>query len=289
LNEVDLWNRIDDRVAAWRIAVERVTETENSVLSFGWCDNRPVVLKVIKTPGDEWRSGQILDAFGGAGVVRVYEYVDGALLLERLTPGQPLVSLALHGSDDESSSVLADVIGKMSPACEVDTAPTASDVGRGFDRYVASGDAQVPSDLVTTAHRVYAELCRSQRRVRLLHGDLHHYNVLLDAERGWLAIDPKGVVGEVEYEVGAALRNPIERPALFTDPSIIRKRVDCFTRTLGLDANRVLSWAFSQAVLSAIWAVEDGFRVEMDGWIAFASTVRLMLEGDGVPRVQSVP
>ena len=42
----------------------------------------------------------------------------------------------------------------------------------------------------------------------LLHGDLQHYNVLLDKDRGWVAIDPKGVVGELEYEVGALLRNP---------------------------------------------------------------------------------
>jgi streptomycin 6-kinase len=45
--------------------------------------------------------------------------------------------------------------------------------------------------------------------VRLLHGDLQHYNVLLDRKRGWLAIDPKGVVAEGEFELGAALRNPI--------------------------------------------------------------------------------
>jgi streptomycin 6-kinase len=43
--------------------------------------------------------------------------------------------------------------------------------------------------------------------------DLHHYNVLSDSGRGWLAIDPKGLVGEVEYEVGAAIRNPIDAMA----------------------------------------------------------------------------
>lgn len=51
--------------------------------------------------------------------------------------------------------------------------------------------------------------------------DLQHYNVLFDDARGWLAIDPKGVVGEVEYEIGAILRNPIERPDLFAAPEIV--------------------------------------------------------------------
>ena len=104
--------------------------------------------------------------------------------------------------------------------------------------------------------------------------DRSKVDVLLDDERGWLAIDPKGVIGELEYEVGAALRNPIERPALFGEPSIIRRRVDRFARELGLDAARVRSWAFAQAVLSVIWLVEDGCTLERDdGSIAMANTI----------------
>ena len=61
---------------------------------------------------------------------------------------------------------------------------------------------------VERAQRLYVGLCASQTSTRLLHGDLHHYNILRDGDRGWVAIDPKGVVGEVEYEIGAALRNP---------------------------------------------------------------------------------
>jgi len=93
-----------------------------------------------------------------------------------------------------------------------------------------------------------------------------------------VAIDPKGVVGELEYEVGAALRNPYERPDLFTDPAVIRKRVNCFVRELGLDAARIVAWAFAQAVLSAVWLVEDGFTIEADnGTIALALALRPML------------
>jgi streptomycin 6-kinase len=45
---------------------------------------------------------------------------------------------------------------------------------------------------------------------------LHHYNVLFDIESAvWVAIDPKGVVGELEYEVGAIIRNPVENPGLY--------------------------------------------------------------------------
>jgi streptomycin 6-kinase len=110
--------------------------------------------------------------------------------------------------------------------------------------------------------------------VRLLHGDLHHDNVILDDDRGWLAVDPKGVIAEPEYEVGAALRNPFDRPVLFADPATIRKRVDRFARDLALDATRVLSWAFAQAVLSAVWTVEDGLEITPDhNGIALATAI----------------
>ncbi len=258
----ELENRVQNRIAAWQVTVERLTETESSVLVFGYRENQPVVLKVIKHQGDEWRSGEVLDAFGGIGVVTVIDYIDGALLLERILPGDSLVNKSLSSADDEATTVLAETIMKMShraPACSV---PTVEDWGKGFERYAASGDDQIPKDLVSKARRMYFELCESQKQVRLLHGDLHHYNVLFDNERGWLAIDPKGVIGEIEYEIGAALRNPFERPALFVDPAVIRRRVDLFISKLGLNSSRVLQWAFAQAVLSAIWTVEDGFQIE---------------------------
>src|SRR4029079_11177091 len=86
--------------------------------------------------------------------------------------------------------------------------------GLGFERCLAATDTRLPRELVLRAQRVYSELAAAQREPALLHGDLQHYNVLCDERRGWVAIDPKGVIGELEYEIGAALRNPYERPEL---------------------------------------------------------------------------
>src|SRR5438876_6811357 len=103
----DLWVRVNDRIAAWRVVSERVLETESSVLVFGRRAIQPVVLKVIKKQGDEWRCGEVLDAFHGVGIVRVYEYVEGAILLERLNPGHSLVGTVAAGADEEATEVLA--------------------------------------------------------------------------------------------------------------------------------------------------------------------------------------
>ncbi len=273
---IELRKRFEERVRTWRVDVDHVTETDTSIIAFGKRDKQPVVLKVIKNYGDEWRAGEILDAFDGRGMVRVYKYIEGAMLLERLSPAQSLVSMT---DDDEATTALAATIKKMSPQEPMHFVPTVKVWGKGFEHYTASSDKQIPKDLLSEAHELYLNLCRSQKRVRLLHGDLHHGNVLFDDERGWLAIDPKGVVGELEYEIGAALRNPIEKPELFANASTIQKRVKRFASELNLDAMRVLSWAFTQAVLSAIWTIEDGFQIDRDySRIALARRLWPMLD-----------
>jgi streptomycin 6-kinase len=158
------------------------------------------------------------------------------------------------------------------------SAPTVRDWGKGFDWYLSSADTNVDRSLVVEARDLYTTLCDSQASPRLLHGDFHHYNVLWDAARGWVAIDPKGVIGEVEYEAGAALRNPFETPELLVDPARIMRRVDGFARRLRLDPNRLLAWGFAQAVLSAVWLVEDGLPVDgAHSSIRLARAMRPML------------
>lgn len=280
----DLLKRIQRYAHQWSVTVERTFETESSGIAFGIRDQKAVVLKVIKRPGDEWRSGEILEAFDGHGVVRVHEHTPGAVLMERLRPGNSLVEMALNGRDVEATDILADVVQRMAaPASsmsqpELPACPTVQDWAKGFGRYLARGDQQVPEVLVEAGRDTYLNLCGSQREPRLLHGDLHHYNVLFDSDRGWLAIDPKGLIGEVEYEIGAVLRNPYETPERFISRPTIERRLKQFTSKLTLNYERTLQWAFAQAVLSAIWSVEDGFVVDATNHaLRLAQTIRPML------------
>jgi streptomycin 6-kinase len=282
VNDTNAFDRGAELARRWRVSVGDQFETASSVVTYGRREDQGVVLKVIKRRGDEWHSGEVLSAFGGRGVVRVLEHVEGAMLLERLDPGTSLADVAFNGRDDEATAIVANVIRSMSPDRAPATCPTVGDWGRGFAGYLASGDTQLPRDLVRRAARVYEDLCGSQRDARLLHGDLQHYNVLRDRERGWVAIDPKGVVGELEYELGAALRNPTERPDLFTNPTTIEKRVSAMSAALSLDAGRVVSWAFAQAVLSVIWGVEDGYAIAADNAeLRLASVLEPMVEQVG--------
>ena len=226
------------------------------------------------TKGDEHRAGAVLEAFEGTGMVRVIEQTADAVLLERLDPAIPLSTL-VREDDHQATRILAQVIAQLAPRGIPDGTSAVIDWASSFDRYLERGTLDIPHDLVRHARDLYLDLARSQRDVRLLHGDLHHANVLYDSTRGWVAVDPKGVVGEIAFEVGAALRNPIEMPEIFTNPSVIDARIRVFSEALTLDRSRVVGWAFGQAVLAAIWLIEDGEPVPPDHpWLTLATSLQ---------------
>jgi streptomycin 6-kinase len=263
LSSTQLIARVEQSIRDWNVDVQDTLETPGSFLAFGNRGNQPVVLKVVRQPGDEWRCGEVLEVFDGNGTVKVYEQIEGAVLLERLSPATPLAEITLRGRDAEATEIIAEVIQRISHSSEASKRfATVEDWGEGFQRYLASGDNQIARGLVEQAQQLYSALCASQRAVRLLHGDLQHYNILFDAERGWIAIDPKGVIGETEYEIGASLRNPCEKPEIFASAQAVWRRLSLYEKRLNIDANRALEWGYAQAVLSAIWTVEDASVID---------------------------
>jgi streptomycin 6-kinase len=95
----------------------------------------------------------------------------------------------------------------------------------------------------------------------VLHGDLHHYNVLAARREPWLAIDPKGVVGEPAYDTAALLHNPVEVLETPRPGKVLERRIDLLSQELGLDRERVRGWGLAQAVLAAYWGLEDSGQV----------------------------
>jgi streptomycin 6-kinase len=91
----------------------------------------------------------------------------------------------------------------------------------------------------------------------LLHGDLHHYNILTAAREPWLAIDPKGLIGDREYDVIQYLLNKLPNG---DSTHVIEKRIDIFVKELNLDKKRMLSWGFAHSVLATCWTVQEDGR-----------------------------
>jgi streptomycin 6-kinase len=234
-----------------------------------------LVLKLGVPTRDLLHEIEALVAFGGRGAARLVDSDAGrgALLLERLEPGTPLTTLC-EGDDAAAVSAAAAVMRSLprTPPLQPHIFPTAADWGLGFRRcraHFGGGTGPFPPRLFEEAESLYAELLDTSSPPALLHGDLHHGNILAAARAPWLAIDPKGVVAEPAYEVGALLRNPL--PQLLGLPAPARtteRRIAQLSEELGLDRARVRGWALSQAVLSAWWSIEDDGELGEFGYAA---------------------
>jgi len=202
----------------WGVVLEdSVLETPTGCVAFGRRGEDCVVLKIPRPENDETHSLAALLHFAGSGAVRVLEHGPGAMLLERAIPGRPLTDLVIASCDDEATGIICDLIAALHrpalPADAVNQFPSIEDWGSELKSYRNDAGA-IPFNLLDRAVALFAELASSQGPRRLLHGDLHHHNILYDQHRGWVAIDPKGVVGESPYEIGSALRNPTQDPAV---------------------------------------------------------------------------
>jgi streptomycin 6-kinase len=229
-------------------------------------DGTATVLKLSFPDDREFRTeAAALALYDGRGVVRLLGLAPdrGAMLLERAQPGAPLGTVE---DDREATSGAAGVMREMwRPAPPDHTFPTVSDWARGFERLrrrFGGGTGPMPAALVGEAESLFAELIASQEAEPvLLHGDLHHANILSARRRPWLAIDPKGVVGEPAYDTGALLRNPVELLRAPHPGKVLERRLRRLSEELELDPARVRGWAVAQAVLAAFWGLEDSGRV----------------------------
>jgi streptomycin 6-kinase len=252
--------RLEAALRRWRLTIEAPpARTASGTVAMVRRGGERLVLKLPQAADEAW-AWRVLAHWGGAGAVRVLAHArDGAVLLERALPGDPLTGRVLLGDDDGATVVVCRVAEALHrPAPPPGRFARVEDWGRGFQRHRASGRGGITAAMLERAETLFAALARSQGPRRLLHGDLHHDNILFDAGRGWLAIDPKGVFGEPAYEFGAALRNPTEDSAHFAAPAILERRAGIIAHETGYDGRRLIGWTYAQAVLSAVWSIEDG-------------------------------
>lgn len=142
--------------------------------------------------------------------------------------------------------------------------PFPADVGRLRTHFRALFEtAAVASDpIFKNGARVAERLLQTEHDVVLLHGDIHHKNILNCPMRGWLAIDPQGVIGERTFDLANAFFNPDDKASLVETDSRIRSMCDIFSTRLQIDPLRILEFAFAYGCLSSAWCLEDGQNPE---------------------------
>jgi streptomycin 6-kinase len=204
---------------------------------------------VLKRSADPAREVAALRLLGPACVQLVAERDDG-LLLERVEPGTPLEAGPDHADVRAVAAVLPRLWAPVPAGC--DLPDLDQECGALAD---PAATRPLPAELVRAARERLAALLETAPPALVLHGDLHHGNLLDGGDRGLVAIDPHGVVGDPAYDVGPLLINPLGRPDV---PDRAVTRAGTLSRLLALPYDRVVGWGLVRAVLSAAWTVQDG-------------------------------
>lgn len=205
---------------------------------------------VLRAPLLEWESTAsllALLAFSGHGGVSVFEWdqESGAALLPRLRPGTSLSEFT--DSDEEAIDIFIELVRRLRHA--EGQGPSMVSYLEELPGRVLPG-ALRPS-LRQDAVSLLGRLVETAPPDRLLHGDLHHFNILLNGEE-WVAIDPEGGSGDPAYEAAAFLRNPVESLLLEEDlDGLLRRRIIRLAKGLGDAEERIWGWAVVRTLLSA--------------------------------------
>ena len=253
----ELPGTVRDLVAHWALELgELLPMSIHWVCAVTTAEGRPAVLKVgPPAPGHLPVEAQVLRLFDGSGSVRLLreDQARGALLLERAVPGDALSGL-VPGDDEKATAVLVDVLHALHRPAP----PDLSDVlDQRHDLYLhLRTDGLLPARLVDRAAGLFSELSGDATERVVLHGDLHHDNVLRAERSPWLSIDPHGSAGDPGYDIGSILFNPAHLERDTDLLALLPRRIEQLADGLGMDIDRVVAWGFVKAVLSQVWSCE---------------------------------
>src|SRR5215217_2525586 len=262
---------LEDYLARWRLTPDGTPlTTHTSILLPVRQEGMPVMLK-IATEAEERRGAESMIWWGGYGAARVLAHDGDALLMERATGEGSLVEMARHDLDDEATRIICAVASRLHAPRDRPHPPSLVPLTRWFAELEPA--AARHGGLLKVADTMARELLDEPRNVVMLHGDIHHGNILDFGPRGWLAIDPKHLVGERAFDFVNILRNPDDQVALA--PGRFSRQATVVADAAGLDRTRLLKWTLAFTGLSAAWILGDGDQPVLDLAVAELAAAEL--------------
>ncbi len=267
---------LDECVERWDLQLLGTATAGLPINVIFFCEDgngRPVVLK-IGHPHPEQKTEIIaLRKYSGRHIVRIIDWDEatGSFLMDRVSPGEKFRD---YSSGIDRSEMQIPLFRELSiPVESIDGLPSFDGwLERGFAdfRDIQPGAGKRDHDnefsiYIGLAESAFTSLRERHPKNYLLHGDLHHENILRSESGGWIAIDPKGVIGPRVMECGRFLHNFIvdEIPGLndiqdATDEQIVRVlkvRFETFSELMGLDYSDIVAAGYVDLVLSTCWSI----------------------------------
>ncbi len=237
-------------------------------------------LKPFDDVEDELRGAHLLAWRDGHGLVRLLAQDGNRMLLE--FAGERHFTQVLETEGDAAATEIAAEVMQRLHAPGKNPAPSGlQPLSERYEAlFVKAGQdraADIASSYVQAA-ALAQQLLDDARGICPLHGDIHHENIL-ESPRGWLAIDPKGVLGDPGFDAANLFYNPLERDDLCMDAERIARMAGQLSRSMGQNPRRLLDHAFAYGCLSAAWHHGDGNVADEGRELAVAAAVCAVRSG----------
>ncbi len=230
---------------------------EEAVLKIGFPGEKATTLSEIR----------MLKFLGGDGVCRLLRFDEtrSALLLEKLSPGENLKTICKN-DDKKAVGIAINVMRNFwRKPPEKNDFPKLEDWFKGLEK---AEKTEFNSEYVKKARRFFEELTALSAQKTLLHGDFHHENILSASREPFLAIDPKGIIGDIGYDLSIFMINHADW--LKKEPNRRGKlnyAIRQFSEAFEIEPQSIKKWIFAFSVLSAWWTFEENsenWRNELD-------------------------
>lgn len=266
----------DDCLARWALTPDGapIITRSSRLLPVRRPDGEPAMLKIAVEPEEQWGAA-LMVWWNGDGAARVLAQAEDTLLLERATGHRSLAAMAREGHDDEASRILCGVAARLHGRGGRPAAPPLVPLTDWFAPLVSAPPRDAP--LIRAAAATARALLAAPQDMAVLHGDLHHENVLDAGARGWLAIDPKRLGGERGFDFANIFRNPDHATAIA--PGRLARQAHIVSEAAALDRVRLLQWILALAGLSASWLLDEGSSPTEDLEVAEIARAELLHVG----------
>jgi streptomycin 6-kinase len=233
------------------------------VLPVARADGTPAALKLQPVTDETAGEPVALRAWNGDGAVRLLDHdpASGSMLLERLDADRTVATVT---DDLAALQVVCELLARLNTVPAPAGVRRVSDVGADWLDRVPRALALVRDPAQRRAIEAGASALEEmlpEAGDRLLHQDLHHWNILAphaaDPREPWLAIDPKPLAGDPGLELLPALHQRWEGAVATGDVErTICRRFDLMTEILGLDRRRATAWTLARILQYALRDVE---------------------------------
>ena len=227
----------------------RTFTTPSSVLIPVVSHGRKAFLKVA-TEREEELGSRLMVWWNGQGAAPVFEHDGPAIVLERAEGTRSLAAMAEAGADQDDAATR--ILCSVATTLHSVTGPPPDGLV-GLDRWFLELflHAEARGGFFARAASVARALIDDQHEQAVLHGDIHHGNVLDFGDDGWRAIDPKHVTGDRAFDLANILCNPGASIALA--PGRLERQLAVICEATGIGSGRMAAWAVAWCGLSAAW------------------------------------